>query len=165
MTTIVYKDGTLATDSRLSASGTLLSDSNVKAVRTTKHMAAASGDAGLCDLFLEWARNDFNEKAKPDVPHTIDVDDFEGMRWDKKGNLTIYNGTLLPIYIGQVEHYTSGSGGDIAKGALLMGASAIRAVEVAKQVDMNSGGPVQVFSFKIHPSLTAVGTSRTKSHK
>ncbi len=147
MTTIVYKDGILATDSRLSANGALISDTNIKAIKTRKYIAAASGDGGMCDMFLEWARLDFNERAKPDVPYGIDIDDFEGMHWDKQGNLTIYNGTLLPTYVGKVDYYTSGSGGDVAKGALLMGASAIEAVEIAKKVDMNSGGAVQTVTF------------------
>ena len=148
MTTIVYKDGILATDSRLSMDGTLISDSNIKAVKSKKYLVAASGLAGLCDLFLEWGRNDFEDIYKPEVQTHVEIGDFEGIAIDKKGNVTSYDLNWMPTIIGQVEMYVSGSGGDVARGAMMMGADVITAIECAIKVDMNSGGPIQVFEFK-----------------
>ncbi|WP_408953164.1 hypothetical protein [Lysobacter sp. Hz 25] len=62
-----------------------------------------------------------------------------------------------------LEHYANGSGAQAALGALKMGASAARAVEVASEIDVSTGGPVVVFDTKTR-RFTRPRTRRRSGH-
>lgn len=152
MTTIVYHDGVLASDSQVTAGDARkfrcekLYRVDVKGVEALVGLAGGAFD-GLA--FLDWLVGD-----KPEPPQRL-IDgeaDFTAVMLNRYG-LFEFDKWCRPDKVLE-RFYAVGSGASAALGALHMGATARQAVEVACRIDPFSGGPI------VEMSLTA--RKRTK---
>lgn len=145
MTTIVYRAGVLACDSRETQTngepgdlGYIVRDhcKKIYRLRDGRLFGAAhsseDGDRLLMAL------------QKKQIPPALD--DVEGLLIDLEGNMTLYQGHIwVPV---KEPFYAIGSGARFAMVALKMGASAPKAVKAALTMDMYSGGPIQVLKLR-----------------
>ena len=167
MTTIAYKNGYLAFDGRLVSGGSVVTDSNIKGIKTKDYLIAAAGHAGLCDAFLEWGQNDFKQTLTPKCENSLVAEaDFTGIKIDKDGHVVIYDENFFPITVGTIEQYAIGSGGELAMGAMAMGATAKQAIEIAAKYDVNTGGKIGVITFaKDEPRKRKITETKKKKSK
>jgi hypothetical protein len=151
MTTIAYKDGTLATDSAMSAAGTWLGSVQKVFVGPEGGAVAVAGDTVASAAFKRWARAGFQgEIPDPTAQHSA--------VWAKN------DGTLWIVEAGEAVRVTApflacGSGTDIAMGAMAAGATAEEAVMIACTFDLSSETPVVSHKIELHQAeVVAFGT-------
>lgn len=143
MTTIAYKDGVMAADSRSTRNGTIVSERCCKIFKAKNGwLIGWTGSAPLIDKIKEWADGGC-EGEPPAIPKNGD-DTSSGLALIVKGDGSIWeldhHGVLDPV---NGDFMAEGSGWEIAMGAMAAGKSAIEAVEVAKTLDIYTGGDVQ----------------------
>jgi ATP-dependent protease HslVU (ClpYQ) peptidase subunit len=137
---------TIAWDGRRIAADTLVSFDNMKSRYTTKihridgALVACAGKVSDVAHFLTWVRA--GEHPGLNVP-TLD-ESFEAIviRPFEKGEAVTYGPELNPEP--RPAPWSLGSGAKIAMGALLAGADAKRAVEICIDLDIYSGGDIDV---------------------
>ena len=146
MTTVVYKNGILAADSLVCYQGKRFGLANkvfeVKASTITKNDVVFSGSGCLMHykLFSDFLRGDSIDK---ELFKSISEEGFDGIVIDKKTKeVFIYDQFLCPETV-SAEFYCLGSGGDIAKGAMLMGATPKEAIECASRFDLHTNDNIQ----------------------
>lgn len=149
MTTIAYRNGILASESRVSltteSGGERYFDSSKKLFRKNGAVIALAGESSPGMLFLKW----YGTAKKPPAA-LIDGDaDFTALVLTKEG-LFEYDAYCIPEPI-EEEFYAVGSGCKVALGAMHMGADAAMAVEIAKRVDPGSGGKVVTMELETVP--------------
>jgi hypothetical protein len=145
VTTIAYKDGIMAADAQISANG-FVHSSALKIVRNARgDLCGASGNQGFMVRFLSW----FEKGEKGEPPSAQDKDEHYDViiiRARKPHQaLTINQTTLCPI---SGEFYAIGSGRSFALGAMMAGADAMFAVQIACKMDNYSGGDIVALSHK-----------------
>lgn len=143
MTTIAYRDGILAADSRGMASGWI----RPNPARKLRRVESVYGDwiVGICgeyarlEPFIKWLA------AGPDRGTMPDMDSSTAIVLGRDGGLTVYEDgghfSLDPA-----GYHAWGTGWPPAVAALHMGATAERAVEIAALVDNCTGLPVVTMS-------------------
>lgn len=147
MTTIVYRDGVLASDAGVARAGTRLG-SMVKIARDSAgRLAAGVGFAGGVQSFLTWFRD--GAEGEPPICDSEDETEF----W--RGVVFYPDGSALYFergdrYMVQAPYHALGTGADIALGALYMGASADDAVRAAMAFDEATFGQVHVLANRAH---------------
>jgi hypothetical protein len=146
VTTIVYRDGIIAADSRATYSS---EDGGArvwgceKLFRRRDAIIATAGETGPGLVFVDW----YASGAKTPPSAFIDGDaDFSCLVLTRKG-LFEFDKWCRGERITS-EFYAIGSGAKAAMGALHMGASARRAVAVACKVDPFTAAPVVWMSLK-----------------
>jgi len=145
MTTLAYKDGVLAADSRVSAGLTNVG-TTIKIKQTPKYLVGIAGNLDIGQQFIRWVQSDFNVTAKPFVP--IDSGyDIAAIVVDKKGRIRTYDNLLIPTEY-SAKFYALGSGSDFALGAMAHGATAREAVKIAAKFDIATGSPFRSVTFK-----------------
>lgn len=141
MTTIVYRDGVLASESRLSQTngeagddGYVVNDTCKKIYRLRDgRLFAAAHSAEDGDRLLIALQ-------KKQIPPALD--DVEGLLIALDGSMTLYQGHIwLPV---RGPYYALGSGARFALAALKAGATAVKAAKIGAAMDPYSGGPIQV---------------------
>lgn len=134
MTTIVYRDGVLASDS-LSSSGSCADPAPFPKIRRLRdgRLFGICGSLSLFGPFLEWL-----EKGGP-RPEAKDSSILV-ISADGKSAVNYEDGGFFPQSVSP--WIAIGSGYAVAQGALHMGASAKRAVQIAALVDNSTGGEV-----------------------
>jgi 20S proteasome alpha/beta subunit len=136
VTTIVYKDGVLASDSQMTEDSRKYNCTKLYRVDDAI-VGLAGSQAGL--VFLRWFRGGMDRKKKPLFNKD---DDFAAIVVDKDG-VVVYDRYCEPEPV--VEPYHAiGSGAPAAFAALDMGATAEEAVAAAAKRDIYTGGPIQV---------------------
>lgn len=155
MTTLVYRDGVLASDSR----GTR--GDRIEPGRTQKVLAVADGRLiGVCGGYASsWRYASWLAAGPPS-------DTWQPMSMSPAPKLcasatvveVLANGRLMLHEEGgaypapeDTEFHAWGSGMEAALGALHMGATAEQAVQVATRIDTGSGGQVQSARLKSRP--------------
>lgn len=135
MTTIAYKDGVLAADSRCTDGNTIIPAKMRKLHELPDgsiytFTGSASEGMGMLQAIL-------NHEVQPvwKVGSTIAVRVFP------TGKVHIFEGTTWFEMTARLASW--GSGSDFAYGAMMVGASATEAVKAAIKLDKNSGGPVR----------------------
>ncbi len=144
MTTIVYRDGIMAGDSRITDDNIIFPGVDVKVYKSKSGwLYGACGDVSACELFYAWARKlrDLPKKA----PNPL-VGSFEGLIVSPRGVIMFVEGGRA--WSLKADFAAVGSGRDAALGALHFGASAREAVECATKVDSKSGLPISSVSLK-----------------
>jgi ATP-dependent protease HslVU (ClpYQ) peptidase subunit len=158
MTTVTYRDGVMASDSKSSSGNTY--DGNVVKIRKV-----------ILIEDLSWVERLVFRKEPKEVPMLVgyagavadclDYIDtlFFGMPQSKQsyeanvlaitgdGQITLYDGTSLRGVEIHSDYASIGSGSEIALGAMFVGANAMEAVEAAIHLDNTSGGDIQVVTF------------------
>ncbi len=140
MTTIAIRNGVMAAD-------TMISDANLVRGFTSKifrtaggHLLAVCGHASMSLPFAAWI-----ERGAPDddLPRFPEGADFAAIVAYADGRVAVFSEKFLPQFL-TAEFHTMGSGGEVALGAMAMGASAEEAVRVACRFDPWSREPIQV---------------------
>lgn len=138
MTTIAFKDGVLASDS-LVTSGGQRDGLTRKIWRHGRLLVGGAGSTSICHRFYEWVRAGMRGRCP--VEGTNNANGFviaptgEVVVWGSQGPWLNTTGMVA-----------FGTGGDLAMGAMLAGASAEEAVAVAIKLDVHSGGPIRSLS-------------------
>jgi len=143
MTTIAYKDGIVARDSRSTdPSGFIVSDKKEKMrIRDGIIFFCTGYTSHIEKLIAVYFGEEPNSSESIDASAlVIDGDSFYVIGADENG---IFKNTCE-----KNEMYAGGSGGDIAMGAMEMGASARAAVKIAMRRDSKTGGKIKVFKVK-----------------
>jgi ATP-dependent HslUV protease subunit HslV len=144
MTTIVYKDGILAYDSRITDDYNTIVGHVDKGCKTEQHLVAVCGDFTAVAVLIEWARSGFDPRQKPKMKKDAS---FEMVAVDKKGVIQSFEESLTPVILDD-KMYAAGSGKNFAFGAMHAGATAKQAVIAAASYDAATGGRVREISFK-----------------
>jgi ATP-dependent protease HslVU (ClpYQ) peptidase subunit len=140
VTTIAYKAGTLAADSRVTTGDTIISDKHLKVHRLRDgRLVAWAGSVEDSERLLSALR------AGTDLPQ---LGDIEALIVSPDGSVHLYEGNLLVKQKLQ-PHYALGSGGSLALAAMDAKATAPEAVRIAINRDTGSGGRVR--SVKLKP--------------
>ena len=140
MTTVVFYDGVLAADRRVTMSGEIVADAYRKVgVTHDDWLFAWCGKCADAMTFVEWAHGDRSDKPpKGDYcsllisPNGKRVFEFE-------------DGKILPK-ARKRKFFALGSGSTAALGALYAGATAKQAVLIAQKIDTSSGGGADTIS-------------------
>jgi 20S proteasome alpha/beta subunit len=139
MTTVVYRDSVLASDSMLGSNGAGIG--SVKKIWKLKNgnLVGACGTAQGSEKFISYMNGDI---SKPESIPALDaiLIDTELKVYFCEDNLQTYEV--------QAPFFAVGSGSKFALGAMEMGASAEEAVRVAMKYDISSGGEVQVLKLE-----------------
>jgi len=141
MTTIAYKDGIIARDSRSTDPvGYIISDREEKMFERDGVVFFCYGRATDIEILLNAY---FGEAVDPNMEVDVSAFVVEGGVLYTVG---VDCGLVFKNKCMKDELYAFGSGGDIAIGAMEMGASAEQAVEVAKRRDSKTGGEIKTFT-------------------
>jgi ATP-dependent protease HslVU (ClpYQ) peptidase subunit len=138
MTTIAFRSGIIAADSRGGASGWVLPGFETKLLRLrhTTGVAAICGNLAEAMKLFDWLDDPLRgDKPQPGGNPRVIVVDQGGDR------LTVYEDGHHYVEP-PAPFYAWGSGFPVALGAMHAGASAEKAVEIAGLVDPHTGGPV-----------------------
>lgn len=138
MTTIVYKDGILAADRRMSDNGRLFGYRK-KIYRTKKFIYGCSGSTACATEFGKFIQG---KKFNKDIFSAKDHDNFNAIAIDIKTKQVYFYEKELIAYEVNGDFFCLGSGGDIAKGALLMGATPVQAIACAAQIDYGTSAEI-----------------------
>lgn len=134
MTTIVYRDGTLAGDSRVTVNDMIDTDKKTKVhrLRDGRLYGWAGGveDAERLHIALR----------KGTEPPRLEC--ISALLIDTDGTIQLYEGNIWIEQKGE-PYYAVGSGAPYALGAMDAGADAIAAAKIASKRDVNSGGKVR----------------------
>ena len=142
MTTIAYDGKTLAADTQMTIGDT--TDSTcIKIVKRGAVLAGACGTSAMCKAFRDWFIGGM--RGDPPKPYHAEKSDWSywGLIFPPQSDSFLilqepgWNWLRAPFY-------ATGSGGDIATGALAMGATAEEAVRVASRFDTATGGEITV---------------------
>lgn len=146
MTTIAYRDGIVAADTRsYSGSNTPCGyRSKIAFTSAGDVVGATSSSPGVCDAFMKWIEAGADQekffKMHPD-------DGFHGIHILKTGEVFMYMGCELPHGPLRDEYFAIGSGEKYAYGAMAVGASAKEAVEAAIKHEIFTDGEVEFLAF------------------
>lgn len=139
MTTIAFRNGIVASDSSAENNGWVAGHSVAKMRR------GAIGDvyAVTGNLAESWSAIDLIDKGEsPKLS-----EDCRVVRFHPNGSITVYEGVgSFPV---ECEYTAFGSGSPVALAAMMMGASAQRAVEIAISLDPYTGGSVVTMSVAV----------------
>jgi hypothetical protein len=139
MTTVAYRDGVLAADT-LVVCGNVRTGYISKILKTRRGgLVGISGNLEGAAQFLTWVRS--GRRGKP--PATDDESGCRGIVVEPDGSVLFWDGgpALFPK---RGAYFALGSGRDVALGALAMGATADAAVRAAMQIDIYTGGDVEM---------------------
>lgn len=132
MTTVVFRDGVMSSDSRISASDVIVYECSKLARLNDGSICGYAGSPHEFAGILKWLNG--KDVDEPKFEHTT------VLVYTKKKELLLYD-SVHPVQV-QGPYIVLGTGTAAALGALYMGATAIEAVEAAISIDTKSGGKV-----------------------
>lgn len=141
MTTIAYKDGVIAYDSRLTNYGTIISDSFNKRITSDGVHFFPSGDYSNIAKMIECYFNRGTPTADTDGIGAFIVDAGQVMRAGINTEGSFWT-------MDAMDTEAIGTGADHALTAMDMGASAAEAVRMAAKRDSATGGRIRTFKVK-----------------
>ncbi len=143
MTTIAYKDGIMAGDTLHTRGGVVMSTIVTKIWRSRSGwLIGLTGYAGMAPKVEAWVENDCANPPPTFAKRSDDGSEGELLVVKPNGQAGIIerHGEWFRVD----EPAATGSGYELALGAMAAGASAAEAVQIAMRYDRNSGGEVQV---------------------
>lgn len=145
MTTVAFRDGILAFDSRVSDYDAHVGWCNKGRMTKTLIMAACglTDDIEAAMDWIEKTGGKISAKSEFDL-HEREVE-CEILTVDKEGKVTFYGTRLYPTTM-DAPYFAIGSGSPYALGAMANGATAKQAVEAAIKHDLFSGGHIRHLS-------------------
>ena len=139
MTTIVYKDGILAGDTQVNE-GYTLAGYDRKIFENNKIAYGMAGSVSACEEFMKFIEGkEFDKNLFQKEQHS----NFSAIVVDKSTKEFSYYDNELIADKSKYKFIAIGTGKDFAKGAVLMGADAVKAVECASVLDHLTGGEIQ----------------------
>lgn len=154
MTTIAFRDGVMAADSQMTSNGNYYATVEKIKRLSCGGLYACSGDADSRELFnLIDTRTLLGQM--PSVPELLELE------LDANAIVILPNGKAYEVCVKHesdrkraealemnAPFLATGSGWELAMGAMAMGASAKEAVKIACQFDVHSGGPIKTKKIK-----------------
>lgn len=139
MSTIVYRDGIMAADSRGYTKGATPIGAKLKVwdVAGVGLIGITTFRPGLGELLVRWMRDGKQRDQAPGGELA-----FEMLHVTPGGEVFYYHDNLEPSGPIIADYYAVGSGSEYALGAMAMGATAVQAVQAACMHDIWSTGPV-----------------------
>lgn len=161
MTTIAFRDGVLAGDSRVTFAGRWITGTTTKLARIDgfgfgfcgsiwvgkaifREMTKLADKGGLRQSFIDGERID----RLIDAPKLSDEDHFDCLVISPEGELFSFEENLVP-YRMEAPFAAIGSGSPFALGAMGAGASAVDAVKIAGSLDVCTGIGVETLIFPV----------------
>lgn len=143
MTTIVYKNGLIATDSRASSGQLIVDDDFVKVKKNEHGFFAYAGTPADIDSFIaeSMASREGTYEWECGALWVSNSGQLYSIDQNEKGFFYILELSLE-------KHYASGSGMDFALVAMDLGCTAREAVEAAARRDSGSGGTIRVYDIR-----------------
>lgn len=139
MTTIAYRAGVLAADTRMTYGMSGIHYPNMKLFEVGGFAIGLCGDLRFAPIIRQWVEADFHPEA---LPEQVWNDDYDILVMNAQGELfTALARVLVPAP--PAEFYAVGSGRLAALGAMAYGATATEAVVIASEFDVGTGLPVQ----------------------
>lgn len=132
MTTLAYRDGVLAADRKSTFCNVAIATTKVRRLADGT-LVGCTGDSGLCRKLIEWLQDGADPDSYPDLDgkcHMLIV--------RPTGKVYLYDSCSAPVEL-EEKFVAFGSGQDFAVTAMHLGYSAREAVEIACQLDVNSG--------------------------
>lgn len=139
MTTIAYRDSMMAADSGCFDSSLYQGQVDKLWILPSVGLIGCCGEIGAMIRFVDWLKDGGDRKRKPSLP---DDCEFESMIVNPDGRVAHYDRHLVPIRVAN-DFHAIGSGRKLALGAMMAGASADKAVEIACQYDNGSREPIK----------------------
>lgn len=139
MTTICFRDGIFAADSLVNEDG-IICGYTKKIHKCEDLYYGVSGNIDVIHEFGNFLLGSEYDKVFLQEEKTS----FSAIVVDSRKKTVVYYTKRLKPEISDFPFHAIGSGKDIARGALLMGASAKKAVECAAKLDGYTGGKIQV---------------------
>ena len=137
MTTITYKDGIIAFDSRITVDGIVVGEAD-KGVSTDRYLGAVAGDFTSIPVLRDWVKDDL--QGKPKLPKDAE---YLMLLIDRKTrDIMVFDNSLKPMTMDN-RVFAAGSGANHAYGAMHVGASAKDAVIAAAAYDGHTGGRIR----------------------
>lgn len=141
MTTIIWDGKQMIADTLMSWGGTKLK--GVKAFQHQDVLIGISGDYVSGAAFVLWVKSGMALDA---WPSEIKKENCVALVVHKSGLVQRFEGSPYPTPV--LEAYTAiGSGTDFVLGAMAHGATALEAMEIAKKLDVGTGGELTVLHF------------------
>lgn len=153
MTTIAYKDGTIASDSQVNMGDLIANYEYIKIqivpkLINQKIIQIPIAMAGKCTDFVKYIHY-FTQKddifGVPDEELMPTLEEFSAVFYYEDSFYEV-DDDLVPLKVGPWG--AIGSGSAFAIGAMQFGASAIEAIEVAKELDANTGKSIHYIDVK-----------------
>jgi hypothetical protein len=139
MTIVVYHKGSLAADRQSSCGGRKVA--TTKIVRLGGMLLGGSGDHSSMVDMTRWVECGADPAKFPASQLTDRWSRL--LRVDRDGRLRVYEQGPVPLSF-DTDTFATGSGGDLAIGAIAMGADIVQAVRVACKYDTGCGLGIDV---------------------
>lgn len=143
MTTVAYRNGVIASESRVTQDDMIVPSHQPKIFRLPD--GTLFGWCGTLCIALQMLQYMLDDDAK-ECPTWRD--NTEVIHIDEKGRVRTYEGIAGVWIPARAPYVAIGSGSPYAYGAMAAGADAIAAVKIAKKFDTSSGGPVRSLRLK-----------------
>lgn len=158
MTCITYRAGVMAGDTLVATERGQRIGYGPKIIRTPAGaLVGVCGDGGPCAAFLKWA----GERNPRDLATVILEEEFEALMVYPDGRVAYFDANGVPDFLTAPFH-AIGNAREFAIGAMAMGASAERAVEVAIEHNINCGGEVTTLRLGVRPREVKSGRRRRR---
>lgn len=143
MTTICYRDGVMAADSRAYCGDKMPVGSKVKISRLKNGtlIGVSSTEVGAGEMVRKWVEDGMSEDEDLPEAFTLLMAKPDGSVFLAEGS-TMLSGPL------RADFFAIGSGEQFAYGAMMMGADAIEAAEVGAKADVWSDFPIYAADHK-----------------
>ncbi len=145
MTTIAYRDGIIAYDSRVTADGFIMDDNYEKRIDAGGVNFFLCGATSDWDAFIESYLTTKESKRSLDISALIyDNENKKLLRSSVESDGEIYRIWSSPLRIDA--HHSFGSGRDFALAFMYTGMTAEQSVQAASIFDASTGGFIRTFS-------------------
>jgi hypothetical protein len=145
MSTIVYRDGILAADTR-AFSGSKAPIGNKRKIFKVRlsdgsytSFGVSTAHPGLSEEIRDWFASEKVHDAEP----VLAGREFDALEITSGGEVFFYKDSFAPTGPLDADYYAIGSGAEYALGAFSMGADALTAIQIAGEHDVWTGGSVQ----------------------
>lgn len=134
MTTLVYRDGVLAADSRITVGDTYLDGWRKVRRISDGSLVGFTGSLPSGQAFIDWATNGFDGPPPKG--------EYSGVLISSTGKIVEFEDGSPIAFPKRSLFQAWGSGRQAALGALHMGATAVEAVKIANKINNTTGGRV-----------------------
>jgi len=149
MTTIVYRDGIMAADTRAFGFDKTPIGKKTKVFRLDdgRLMGVSTAAVGISNAVRDWVKAGMPQDALPVTRDRKEIS-FEALVVFPNGDCLIIDGNWLPSDPCHADFYAVGSGRDYALGALVTGCSAVEALKIAGKLDPWTGEDIETVTHK-----------------
>lgn len=164
MTTIVYKDGILAGDTQISSGNCLKELVETKVFKVRDYLVGIAGTYAYTKDLLNWVISDFAPDKRPQLLY--DNDTINAIVVKDTGEVGVIEGFRDVCWLSKKNKFTViGAGGDIAIGAMEMGATAVEAIKIVSKHNSSTNSKVTSVCFDWAKKSQTKAVSEAKKTK